>query len=276
MLELPEVVSRARELNAALAGKVVSEVLPPSSPHKFCWFSGSAEDYHARFAGQTFQGAEGFGIFVELAFSGGARLCVNDGVNLRFLEPDEKRPAKYQMMMNFLGGASLVFTVAMYGGIYAHDGGLDSEYYLASRARVSPLSDAFTPGYFHDLISSVKPTASVKALLATQQHIPGLGNGVLQDILLAARIHPKRKIASLTPAEITALYEAVRAVLREMTQRGGRDTERTLFGQPGGYKTRMCKDTLKTGCPVCGGPVTKESYMGGAVYACAACQPLKQ
>lgn|GEM_PF-2077218 len=30
-----------------------------------------------------------------------------------------------------------------------------------------------------------------KAFLATEQRIPGLGNGVLQDILWTARIHPK-------------------------------------------------------------------------------------
>ena len=42
---------------------------------------------------------------------------------------------------------------------------------------------------------------SAKALLATDQMIPGLGNGVLQDILYLARVHPKTKIAVLSPGE---------------------------------------------------------------------------
>ena len=28
-------------------------------------------------------------------------------------------------------------------------------------------------------------------------------------------------------------------------------------------------------CPVCGEPIVKEAYLGGAVYYCPGCQPLK-
>jgi formamidopyrimidine-DNA glycosylase len=42
---------------------------------------------------------------------------------------------------------------------------------------------------------------SAKAFLATEQRIPGLGNGVLQDILFTAGIHPKRKMAAISEEE---------------------------------------------------------------------------
>lgn len=267
MLELPEVLSRARELNAALNGKTISNVLPPSSPHKFCWFTVPLEECAAKLNGHAFQKAEGFGIYVEMDF-GGIFLCINDGVNLRLLSPEEKRPAKHQLLVEFDDGFALFFSVAMYGGICLHDGNWDNEYYRMSRERISPLSDAFTLQSFDSLIASVKSTASVKALLATQQRIPGLGNGTLQDILLNARIHPKRKISTLTAAEKNTLYASIRSTLSAMTEQGGRDTERTIRGNPGGYKTLLSKNTLSTGCPICGSQICKETYMGGAIYYC--------
>jgi len=273
MLELPEVLSRARELNAALSGKTIANVLPPSSPHKFCWYTGEPDAYAAKLNGRSFQGAEGFGIYVEMNF-GGVFLCINDGVNLRLLGADEKRPAKYQLLIEFTDQTALAFSVAMYGGICLHEGNWDNEYWRASRERISPMSEAFTFEYFESLIASVKPNTSAKALLATQQRIPGLGNGVLQDILFNARIHPKRKVSTLTPDENVALYNSIRSILSEMTAQGGRDTEKTIHGQPGSYKTRMSKNTLPHGCPRCGGEIRKENYMGGAIYYCTHCQPL--
>ena len=71
---------------------------------------------------------------------------------------------------------------------------------------------------------------SAKAFLATEQRIPGLGNGVLQDILWYANIHPKRKISTLSAEQKHKLFRSVKTILAEMTELGGRDTERDLFG----------------------------------------------
>ena len=117
----------------------------------------------------------------------------------------------------------------MYGGIVLHDGKYDNEYYLKSRRGISPFSEEFD-AYYEGQLSSVKPTLSAKAFLATGQHFPGIGNGVLQDILFAARIHPKRKIGSMSTAETEILKECTVEVLSSMTSLGGRDTEKDLFG----------------------------------------------
>ena len=275
MLELPEALARARELNAALAGRTIADVLPPVSPRKFCWFSAPVEEYAQRLKGRAFVHAEGCGIFTEMDF-GGEFLCFNDGASPRLIAPDEERPANAQLTIEFTDGAALAFSVTMYGGIYLHGGDWDNEYYRASRDRISPLSDAFTAEYLQTLIRAVKPSLSVKALLATEQRIPGLGNGVLQDILFDARIHPKRKAASLSADEVAALHSSIRTVLTAMVKAGGRDTERGVHGQPGGYRVKMGKHALSAGCPICGGPVSKEIYLGGAVTFCPSCQPLSK
>ena len=114
---------------------------------------------------------------------------------------------------------------------------------------------------------------SLKAFLATEQRIPGLGNGVLQDILLLARLHPKTKIAVLSPSQWQTLYTTVVKTLTAMRDQGGRDTEKDLFGHEGGYRTLLSSKTLLEGCPECGGDVRKEAYMGGSIYTCPHCQP---
>lgn len=276
MIELPEGLTLAKQIDSALTGTVVERVQPPSAPHKFCWFNGDPSEYHERLAGQRIEGARSFGIFVEIAFDGGARLCFNDGVNVRLLAPETQRPKKYQLLMEFADGRALAFTVAMYGGIICHAGDYDNEYYRKSKGSVSPLSASFDKAAFDALLASVKPTLSAKAFLATEQRIPGLGNGVLQDILFQARIHPKRKVGTLSESERADLFYCVKAVLEDMAARGGRDTEKDIYGQAGGYRTLLSKNTLTAGCPHCGGGLVKEAYLGGAVYYCPSCQPLEK
>lgn len=274
MLELPEVITMAGQLQTHVVGSRVTKVLPPTKPHKFCWFQGDPAFYHQALAGSEITAAEGFGIFVELVFDNGYRLSFNDGVHARLVERAQA-PQNYQLLLELAGGRALAFTVAMYGGILLHQGEYADEYYRKSREAVSPASPEFAP-YFQKLLAESKPTLSVKALLATGQRIPGLGNGVLQDILFAAKLHPKRKCGSLSPLEVAQLRDGIPRVLGEMTRSGGRNTEKDLFDQPGGYPVKMGRSALASGCPVCGGPVTKETYLGGAIYVCTACQPLEK
>ena len=272
MIELPEALVLAGQMNKALSGRVVEAVLPPSKPHKFCWFAGDPADYGKAVCGSAIASAEGFGIFAELSFDNGKKLCVNDGVNARLLRRCDA-PKDYQLLIAFTDGDALVFTVAMYGGVVLHGGEYDNEYYQKSRTALSPFAPEYRAQYERQLAAD-KPALSAKAFLATGQRFPGVGNGVLQDILFNARMHPKRKLSTLDAADRDALYDSLVSTLRRMTDGGGRDTEKDLYGQPGGYKTLMSKNTLPSGCPVCGGPVVKEAYLGGSVYYCPHCQPL--
>ena len=274
MIELPEAVNLAKQLRDNIAGKRVAAVRPPSKQHKFCWFNGDPADYDKGLRGTVAVTAESFGIFAEIVFDNGKKLCVNDGVNMRLVAVGDA-PASYQLLIEFTDGMALAFTVAMYGGIVLHDGNYDNEYYLKSKNAVDVFGDGFD-GYFRKLLAAGKPTLSAKAFLATEQRFPGLGNGVLQDILLAAGIQPKRKIATLTEFEKEELLYCVKAVLGDMTDKGGRDTEKDIFGREGGYKTRLSQKTLAGGCPLCGGGIVKEPYLGGSVYYCPSCQALEK
>ena len=109
-------------------------------------------------------------------------------------------------------------------------------------------------------------------MLATEQRIPGVGNGVLQDILFNAGIHPRRKKSSMSDTDKSRLFKSLKTTLKNMTELGGRDTEKDFFGNNGGYKTILSKNTVKHPCPDCGDLIRKEPYLGGAVYYCPSCQ----
>ncbi len=270
MLELPEVINLTRQLRENVVGRNVVEVLPPTKEHKFCGFNGDVRDYDRQIRGTRIASVNGFGLFVELCFDNGRKLCLNDGINLRLLE-EIAVPKDYQLRIKLDCPESLVFTVAMYGGIILHHDDFDNAYYLRSRQALSPFDSAF-PDYFRETFHGCKPTLSAKAFMATEQRFPGIVNGVLQDILFTARIHPKRKIGTLSGAEQNNLLHCTVDVLQQMTDQGGRDTEKDLFGKACGYKTLLSKNTLERPCPRCGGTLVKEAYLGGAVYYCRDCQ----
>jgi len=275
MLELPEAVTVARQLRESVTARCVATVAANHSPHRWAWFGGDPAAYHDRLAGLQVQGAQAHGGMVELDL--GPRVLVfAEGVSPRYHAAGATPPAKHQLLLTFADGAFLCASVQMYGGLWCWEAGaVDNPYYQQARRRPSPLAAGFDAEYFASLIASVAgQDLSVKAFLATEQRIPGLGNGVLQDILLAAGQHPRRKLASLTAADHQSLLTAVRHVLAEMAQAGGRDTERDLFGQPGGYRTRLSRLTVGRPCAVCGTPIAKANYLGGSIYFCPQCQPV--
>ncbi len=275
MIEIPEALTLAEQINTTVAGKTITNVTAASSPHKFAWYYGDPQKYHELLSGKKITHANGVGSMVEI-FAEDITILLGEGVALRYHQEQDERPPKHQLLIEFEDSTALSGVVQMYGGLMcARTGELDNQYYSIAREKASPLTDAFDAKYFADLISAedVKKL-SLKAFLATEQRIPGLGNGVLQDILFKAGLHPKAKVSSLTASEKDKLFTSIRETLAEMTFKGGRDTEKDLFGCSGGYVTYLSKNTAGKPCPVCGAIIKKENYMGGSIYCCEGCQKL--
>lgn len=273
MLELPEAVVIAAQANQILPGKHIVSAVANQTPHKFAWFTGDPAAYNALLAGKALGPAVAFGGMVEIQ-AGDKVLVISSAP--RYWGASEKHTAKHQLLLEFSDESALTITIQMWGCIFCYNPGetsglLDDQ---AARALPSPLSEAFDRTYFDSLFDETTGKLSAKEFLATKQRIPGLGNGVLQDILWTARIHPRRKMGTLSAEETGAMYRAVKTVLHEMAARGGRDTERDLFGGMGGYRTVLSKNTVGQPCPACGAEIKKEAYMGGAVYFCPGCQVL--
>jgi formamidopyrimidine-DNA glycosylase len=272
MIELPEAAVLARQINETVVGKEIKDVIAARTPHKLAWYFGDPQEYKGLLTGKIISEATSYGGQVEIT-AGKAKLLFSDGVNLRYYNKGEKLPSKHQLLIQFDDGSSLVGWVQMYGGLSAfQEGENDNKYYLIAKERPSPLSDDFDADYFKSLFDESTAKLSLKAFLATEQRIPGLGNGVLQDILFNAKMHPKKRTGTLSATQQQVLFDSIKNTLSEMTAKGGRDTENDLFGQPGAYKTKLSKNTVGQPCLVCGTLIQKEAYLGGSIYYCGNCQ----
>ena len=274
MLEIPESKVMSLQIEEILTGKKIVKVKNATSPHKFAWYNGDPAEYDKLLSGKQVLSSRGHGMFVDIICEDNVFIIAGDGTNIRYCASPEKCPEKFQLQIIFDDNSSIVFTVAMYGGIWACKDEFENSYYQGSLYSISPLNDAFDESFFEKIFKSVTKDISMKALLATEQRIPGLGNGVLQDILFNAGIHPKRKKSTLSDFEKGELFHSLKVTLKSMTENGGRDTEKDFFGQNGRYKTILSKNTVNQPCPNCDGRIVKEPYLGGAIYYCPVCQKL--
>lgn len=272
MIEIPESEIISQQATGILTGRRIKKVVGGTSPHKFAWYSGDPLDYPALLEGRKVEVVRGYGSYVDLILDDDVHLVVGDGTHLRYYGTEEQHPVKHQLLVVLDDGSFLVLTVAMYGAIYAFRGEFDNPYYQGSVHKLNPLHEQFDESYFENMIAGLKKDLSVKALLATEQRIPGLGNGVVQDILFNAGLHPRRKVSTLSDLNKTDLLYSMKGTLDRMVEQGGRDTEKDFLGNWGGYQVVLSKNTYKNPCPNCSHEIIREAYLGGNVYYCPVCQ----
>ena len=274
MIELPEAYVLSRQIDETLVGKTIRRAAANTHPHGFAMYSGDPAAYDGMLAGKKILesgtlsretcSCDIVGILCE-------DMLLTISTPIKYHPPGAKLPKSHQLLLEFDDGSHMSCTVQMWGGMHCVP--------LADKPRndnepPSPYDDDFNAAYFDGLVKGVKPSMSAKALLATEQRIPGLGNGVVQDILFNAGIHPKRKIETMSDADLERLYTSVKTTLHEMRAEGGRDTERDLFNCYGGYRTKLSKKTIDFPCGVCGGGLVRQAFLGGNIYFCPVCQPL--
>ncbi len=272
MLELPESYTISKQIQESLSGKIISYIEVLYTPHKFAFFGGDKDKYAGHLEGQRIVGATYHGGMIEVQTEDSA-MVFTDGAYPKYYEDKKKFPKNHQMAIYFDDETAVFVSIQMYGVIYVFPKGECTEgYYISSSTKINPLSDEFTFEYFRNLYPDNGKKLSAKAFLATEQRIPGLGNGVLQDILWDAGIAPRFDMREATEEDFSVLYTSLKKILREMCEHGGRDTEKDLFGNKGGYITQLSKNSLYEPCMKCGHEIHKANYMGGTVYFCEYCQ----
>jgi formamidopyrimidine-DNA glycosylase len=273
MIELPEAMALAGQINDELKGAVIESGNCGNRPHKWAFYSRLKAQYPQILAGKKVGKADGAGSMVAVRLKPGYALMLGDG-GLRILlhGADDELPKKHQLLLRFKDGRRLTVSVQGWGFLQ-----LIPEENVAthhSRQGISPVSDAFTYERFKGLVLGYERAEkdSLKKYLISESGISGIGNGYLQDILFRAKLHPRRKVAEMTGKERLGLYRAIRTTMREAARLGGRDTERGLHGEGGGYHPIL--DTRAKGrpCPECGTAIEKISYLGGSCYLCSSCQ----
>ena len=272
MLELPESYTISKQIDEHLKGKIISSIEVLHTPHRFAFFRGDKELFADYLEGQTIEKATYHGGLIEIDTED-SMIVFGDGAYPKYYDDKKKFPKNHQIAIYFDDETAVFVSIQMYGFIMIFPKGECAEgFYKGSCAKPSPLSEEFTFEYFKGLYPATGKKLSAKAFLATEQRIPGLGNGVLQDILWDAGIDPRFDMKNATDEDFQILYNSVKKILREMCENGGRDTEKNLLGEKGGYVTQLSKNSLNEPCMRCGYEIHKAAYMGGTVYFCEHCQ----
>jgi formamidopyrimidine-DNA glycosylase len=106
----------------------------------------------------------------------------------------------------------------------------------------------------------------VKAALMDQTLLAGVGNLIADEALWQARIHPRRRVETLSDDERARLHSSIRKVLRESVGHYDRIPRKrswllSVRGRPGAR------------CPRCGTPLERTVAAGRTTYFCPTCQP---
>jgi formamidopyrimidine-DNA glycosylase len=270
MMEYPEAVTVAKQVNEILAGATIARAERENSPHKWVFYSRPREDYETLLPGRRIKSASPAGSLVEFALSGGYVLQLGDGgVRILLHEAGAKLPAKYHLLLEFKDGRSLSLGVAGWGAARLLDAGQHRQY-TARDGGPSPVDESLTARAFDEALAGY--TKPVKQFFVNRALVKGVGNGYLQDILFRAGIHPARKGNALTAAQRRQLFKAMRAVIAEGIAKGGRDDELDLLGRPGRYVRMLDKRTVGKPCRACGQKIEKMSFLGGTCCFCPRCQ----
>lgn len=274
MIELPEARAIACDLRKEILGKTIIDVGGNYTDHKFTFYEGDPNNYKDMLVGKKVTNIIDRNYYVEIEIEN-YKLTFRDGANLRYYNKPAKLK-KSKLLITFDDSSYLNVTTSMYCfiGLFDQSTGLDNEYYQLELTGISPLDSNFTLAYFKTLINDETAKLSIKAFLATKQRILGIGNGVVQDIMFNAKLHPKRKINSLNNDDIVTLHKSIVNTLTKMVNEHGRDSEKDIYGNPGDYQTILSAKSYKNGCPICHSEIKKEQYLGGSIYYCPICQKL--
>jgi formamidopyrimidine-DNA glycosylase len=268
MPEIPEIMSRTKELKKELSGKTIQkiEVLQPK-----CLNVPSATFIksltQATVADVSSKGKWIFidtdrGWWLENMGMGGELLLVTR----------ESLPKKYRLLFDFTDGQTLSINYWWFG--YTH---FVKKNQLDKHPMISKLGSNSLEISREEFTALMKnQRGRVKSVLLDQSKIAGIGNAYIHDILFLAKIHPLRASTSLDEKEIARLFDAIHKGLEPSLMKGGAWYELNIYGKPGGFQQKDILIGYRAGspCPKCGTPIEKIQTGSTSSFICPHCQQI--
>ncbi len=267
MPELPEIANLSHQLNQRLPGKVIGaiEVVQPKCLNL------PVEAFRTALIGARLEGAACHGKWIQIhSDRGWLLLNLGMGGEVLLVAPDQL-PAKRRVVFAFTDGTCLSVNFWWFGSAHYVPFGEG----IASHPQVSKLGPnaiEVDSTRLKELLHGQR--GALKPFLLDQERMAGIGNAYIHDILFLARLHPLRKIPSLSEAEIEALAAGIQAGLRPSLERGGAFYEMDTYGSKGGFTMEAILVGYREGqpCPVCATPIEKIRTGGTSSFICPVCQ----
>jgi formamidopyrimidine-DNA glycosylase len=276
MPELPDLVHIQKVLNASLPGDKVAEV---SVREPIVLRVAVPGGFAGALAGRTLTTVSRRGPFLILSFvplelivhfmlAGRFRLSEPGGASGR---PPRALPGLC-FSLRFASGRALEYLDdKRMGKVYLVNAG-DTGGIPGFRTQgLDVLSESFTLEAFRRLAAGRRQ--QVRVFLMDQTALSAIGNAYADEILFAARLHPKTGCHQLSDEDVERLYRTVREVLAW----GAAEVE--AAGEPLEVKVRghmKVRGRHGQPCPVCGTPIRRAGVLGHDAFFCPRCQATPQ
>ena len=267
MPELPEITILARQMKDELVGKTIADVtvLQPKI------LNVPEASFREALTGARLVDVSHHGKWIIVKTTQGWLLLSLGMGGEILLFADDQFPEKRQLVLTFSDGTHIVVHFWWFG--YAHYAEhLDGH---AMTAKLGPNALDLTLDEFRALLRGRR--GGIKSFLLDQSRIAGIGNVYVQDPLFLSKVHPLRKISTLTDDEIEALWRALRQTLQGSVELGGSSWEMDLYGEKGRWGEEHLVIAYQEGkpCPACGTAVEKIKTGSTSTFICPQCQALR-
>ena len=223
--------------------------------------------------GRTLTDVAHRGRFLVFGFDDGSRVVINPMLSGLFdlIPPETKIRAKTAFAVTFENGMDLR---------YRDDTRMGKVYLLGpgqSDADVPQYSsqgeEAGALGWSADEFAKrAKATRrELRNLLMDDEFLAGIGNAYADEILWAAKLHPKRRVATLDEGEMDRLRGALHATLERAAEIVESQLPATLGTK---VRTHMnVRGRAGEPCPRCGTKIIRTRHGLDEMYLCPRCQP---
>lgn len=277
MPELPEVEVVRRGLSTHVVGRSVisAEVLHPRAARRH----ESADSLVGPLAGRDITGIDRRGKYMWLVLDDDY-LLIHLGMSGQMLIKDPgTEPHKHLRARMALDSGSEAWFVDQRTFGYWEFGTLNSDNVPPSVAHIA--RDVFDPRFDDEAVAAriVAKHSEIKRVLLDQTVISGVGNIYADEMLWAARIHPRTPASSLSLTQARALIDAGRNVMGAALEVGGTSFDALYVNVNGesGYFSRSLHAYGQAGapCDCCGTPILREKFMNRSSYFCPKCQVMR-
>lgn len=265
MPELPEVETIKRELEKAVVGKKIVEIIVNNSkiirePKK--------EEFVKGLKNVSIKSVLRKGKLLILELSCGESLTIHLKMTGQLIYPGDGK--KSRVSFHFSDGKMLDFNdQRLFADLRLLDNWEDLEFVKGLGPEPFDLSEE----EFKRMLSAKK--TKIKPLLMDQTFISGVGNLYAAEALFRAGINPLRSAADLSDKEKGLLLKEIKDTLSEAIKYGGSSVDQyvQLSGKQGNYvKYHKVYDREGKPCLICKTPIKRIALGGRGTYFCPHCQ----